>query len=257
MSGKLQVEYIDHIAVITIDNPPANTWDRNSLTALTSLIDELNGNRDIYSLIVTGSGDKYFSAGADLKMFVDGDKGSAWAISSLFGQAFGALSRFRGVSIAALNGYAVGGGLECALACDIRIAEEQVLVALPEAKVGLLPCGGGTQRLLNLAGEGWTKRLILCGEQLSASQAHAVGIIEEVVGRHEAMPKALEIARNVAKQSPSSVAACKSLIQESRVLLEKGLLLERERFVELFDTEDQTEGVNAFLEKRAPHWKNA
>ncbi|HXK55322.1 MAG TPA: enoyl-CoA hydratase-related protein, partial [Gammaproteobacteria bacterium] len=155
------------------------------------------------------------------------------------------------------NGYAVGGGLECALACDIRIAEEQVLVALPEAKVGLLPCGGGTQRLLNLAGEGWTKRLILCGEQLSASQAHAVGIIEEVVGRHEAMPKALEMARNVAKQSPSSVAACKSLIQESRVLLEKGLLLERERFVELFDTEDQTEGVNAFLEKRAPHWKNA
>jgi len=257
MTGKLQVEYTDHIAVITINNPPANTWDQESLTALTGLVGELNGNRDIYSLVITGSGDKYFSAGADLKMFADGDKGSAWAISTLFGQAFDALSGFRGVSIAAINGYAVGGGLECALACDIRIAEEQTRFALPEAKVGLLPCGGGTQRLLNLAGEGWTKRLILCGEQLSAHQAQAVGIVEEVVGRNEAMPQALVMARKVAEQSPSSVAACKSLIQQSRVLLEKGLLLERERFVELFDTEDQTEGVNAFLEKRPPHWKNA
>jgi len=257
MPGKLQVEYIDHVALITINNPPANTWDQESLIALTRLVEELNGNRDVYSLVVTGSGEKYFSAGADLKMFVDGDRGSAWSISSLFGQAFGALSRFRGVSIAAINGYAVGGGLECALACDIRIAEEQIRVALPEAKVGLLPCGGGTQRLLSLAGEGWTKRLILCGEQLSARQAQAVGIIEEVVGRSEAVPKALAMAQSVAEQSPSSVAACKSLIQESRVLLEKGLLLERERFADLFDTDDQTEGVNAFLEKRKPHWKNA
>ena len=257
MFGKLQVEYIDHIAVITINNPPANTWDQESLIRLTRLVEELNANREIYSLVITGAGDKYFSAGADLKMFADGDKGSAWAISSLFGQAFGALSRFRGVSIAAINGYAVGGGLECALACDIRIAEEQIRVALPEAKVGLLPCGGGTQRLLNLAGEGWTKRLILCGEQLSARQAQAVGIIEEVVDRSEAVPKALAMAQSVAEQSPSSVAACKSLIQESRVLLEKGLLLERERFADLFDTDDQTEGVNAFLEKRKPHWKNA
>lgn len=257
MSGKLQVEYIDHVAVITINNPPVNTWDRESLTVLTKLVEELNANRRIYSLIMTGAGGEYFSAGADLKMFADGDKGNAWAISSLFGQAFGALSRFRGVSIAAMNGYAVGGGLECALACDIRIAEEQILVALPEAKVGLLPCGGGTQRLLGLAGDGWAKRLILCGERLSARQAHSIGIIEEVVSRGEAMPQAMAMARKVAEQSPSSVAACKSLIQETRVLLEKGLLLERECFVDLFDTEDQTEGVKAFLEKRAPHWKNA
>lgn len=257
MSGKLLVETIDHVALITINNPPANTWDRENLTALIKLVEALNGNRGIYSLIITGSGEKYFSAGADLNMFADGDKGDAWEISSLFGQAFGALSRFRGVSIAAMNGYAVGGGLECALACDIRIAEEQIRVALPEAKVGLLPCGGGTQRLLNLAGEGWTKRLILCGEQLSARQAQAVGIIEEVVDRNQARAQAMAMARKVAEQSPSSVAACKSLIQESRVLLEKGLLLERERFVELFETEDQTEGVNAFLEKRKPQWKNA
>jgi enoyl-CoA hydratase/carnithine racemase len=190
-------------------------------------------------------------------MFVGGDKGTAWAVSTLFGQAFGALSRFRGVSIAAMNGIAVGGGLECALACDVRIAEEQIMVALPEARVGLLPCAGGTQRLLSLCGEGWTKRLILCGERLSARQAAEVGIVEEVVGQGEALSRAMAMARKVAEQSPSSVAACKQLIQESRVILEKGLLLERERFVDLFDTEDQAEGVNAFLEKRAPNWKNA
>ncbi|MCB1868138.1 MAG: enoyl-CoA hydratase [Gammaproteobacteria bacterium] len=257
MSGKLEVEYIGHVALLTINNPPANTWDQESLTALTGLVEGLNRNRDVYSLVVTGSGDKYFSAGADLKMFVDADRASAWAISSLFGQAFGALSRFRGVSIAAINGYAVGGGLECALACDIRIAEEQIRVALPEAKVGLLPCGGGTQRLLSLAGEGWTKRLILCGEQLSAREAHAVGIVEEVVGQNEAVPRALAMAQKVAEQSPLSVAACKSLIQESRVLLEKGLMLEREYFADLFDSDDQAEGVNAFLEKRKPHWTNS
>ena len=257
MSEKLLVEFVEHTAVVTINNPPANTWDRESLVALKNLVDQLNANREIYSLVLTGSGDKFFSAGADLNMFTDGDKGNARDISSLFGLAFEALSGFRGVSIAAMNGYAMGGGLECALACDIRIAEEQISIALPEAKVGLLPCAGGTQRLLSLAGEGWAKRLILCGERLTAEQAHAIGIVEEVVGRGEAKDKAMALARKTAEQSPSSVAACKSLIQESRVQLEKGLLRERELFIDLFDTEDQTEGVSAFLEKRSPQWKNA
>lgn len=256
MTAKLKVEIVDHVALITIDNPPTNTWDQESLTGLAELIAQLNDDRNIYSLVITGQGGRYFSTGADLKMFVGGDKETAWAISTLFGQAFGALSRFRGVSIAAMNGIAVGGGLECALACDIRIAEEQIMLALPEARVGLLPCAGGTQRLLSLCGEGWAKRLILCGERLDARLATEIGIVEEVVGQGEALPKALALARKVAEQSPSSVAACKQLIQESRVILEKGLLLERERFVDLFDTEDQAEGVNAFLEKRPPNWKN-
>jgi len=257
MSGKLQVEFIDYTAVITINNPPANTWDEESLTALIKLVEELNNNRQIYSLVFTGAGDRFFSAGADLNMFADGDKDDAYAISGLFRESFGVLSRFRGVSIAAMSGHAMGGGLECALACDIRIAEQQILVALPEARVGLLPCAGGTQRLLSLAGEGWAKRLILCGERISARQAHAVGIVEEVVGRNEAMPQALAMAQKAAEQSPSSVAACKSLIHESRAVLEKGLLLEQARFVALFDTADQAEGVSAFLEKRTPKWKNA
>jgi enoyl-CoA hydratase/carnithine racemase len=257
MSDKLLVEIIEHTALVTINNPPANTWDPESLTRLAEVVEELNNNKDIYALVLTGQGEKFFCAGADLNMFSDGDKANARNISSIFGKGFDALSNFRGVTIAALNGYTMGGGLEAALACDIRIAEEQIFLALPEAKVGLLPCGGGTQRLLSLISEGWVKRMILCGERVKAAKAVEIGLVEEVVATGEAKATALALAAQAAQQSPSSVAACKSLIQESRSIWDKGLLLEREYFADLFDTQDQKEGVSAFLEKRTPVWKNA
>ncbi|NMV06647.1 enoyl-CoA hydratase-related protein, partial [Vibrio parahaemolyticus] len=129
--------------------------------------------------------------------------------------------------------------------------------ALPEAKVGLLPCAGGTQNLTALVGEGWAKRIILCGEQVSADKAKELGLVEELVPKGEALSKALELAESVANQSPSSVAACKALIQNMRSApLKHGLMKERELFLNLFDTEDQVEGVRAFLEKRPPQWKN-
>jgi len=152
----------------------------------------------------------------------------------------------------------MGGGLEVALACDIRIAEEQAQLALPEAKVGLLPCAGGTQRLAWLAGEGWAKRMILCGERVKAAKALEIGIVEEVVPTGTALEKAMALAEQVGDQSPLAVAACKRLIHSSRdIALGRGLEEERTEFVELFSTEDQREGVNAFLEKRKPEWKNA
>ncbi|MCF7481011.1 enoyl-CoA hydratase [Vibrio sp. J1-1] len=247
----------DHIAVITMNNPPANTWTADSLNALKTLVLELNQNKDVYALVITGNGEKFFSAGADLKLFADGDKAVALGMARAFGEAFETLSDFRGVSIAAINGYAMGGGLEVALACDLRVVEEQAVLALPEAKVGLLPCAGGTQNLTALVGEGWAKRMILCGEQLSATQANELGLAEELVPKGEALTKAMALALSVANQSPSSVAACKLLIQNMRSApLKHGLIKERELFLNLFDTEDQTEGVRAFLEKREPKWKN-
>ena len=138
-------------AILTMSNPPANTWTEQSLQALKNKVLELNDNKDIYALVITGEGDKFFSAGADLTLFADGDKGVAASMAKHFGEAFEALSQFRGVSIAAINGYAMGGGLEVALACDIRIAEVQAVMALPEASVGLLPCAGGTQNLTRVA----------------------------------------------------------------------------------------------------------
>jgi enoyl-CoA hydratase/carnithine racemase len=256
--ANLVLEKLGHVALVTIANPPANTWTRESLAALAQLVRDLNADLEIYSLVVTGSGEKFFSAGADLKQFADGDKTAAREISTLFGNAFDALAGFRGVSIAAINGYAMGGGLECALACDLRVAEAQAQLALPEAAVGLLPCGGGTQRLAWLVGEGWAKRMILCGERLNSETALRIGLLEEVVDKGNAKARALELAALAEKQSPLSIAACKRLIQGARSKpLEDMLPAERDAFVSLFDTQDQKEGVNAFLQKRIPQWKNA
>ena len=256
-TDKLLFEIIDHTALITINNPPANTWNDESLKALKSLIQSLNKDNNIYSLVITGQGEKFFSAGADLNLFADGDKNNAQEMAQIFGEAFETLSQFRGVSIAAINGFAMGGGLECALACDIRIAETQAKMALPEATVGLLPCAGGTQNLPWLVGEGWAKRMILCGERVDADKALSIGLIEEVVATGKALQTALDLATKVAKQSPSSVTACKKLIQAGRSNpMLQALPVERDYFVDLFDTEDQSEGVNAFLEKRKPLWKN-
>ncbi|GAB3002463.1 enoyl-CoA hydratase [Psychrosphaera aestuarii] len=257
MSSLLKLTISEHIALITFNNPPANTWTFESLSELKLMVEELNNNKSVYALVLTGQGDKFFSAGADLNVFADGDKGVASDMARVFGAAFESLRDFNGVSIAAINGYAMGGGLEVALACDIRICEEQAQLALPEAKVGLLPCAGGTQNLAWLVGEGWAKRMILCGERINADKAEKIGLVEEVVPTGKSLEAAMELAKQTAAQSPSSITACKSLIQAGRNgSINSALPLERELFVALFDTKDQKEGVNAFLEKRAPVWLN-
>ena len=258
MSELIQLEKRGHIAVLTIANPPANTWTADSLAALKATVEELNDDRNIFALVVTGQGEKFFSAGADLKTFADGDRARANDMAQRFGEAFAALTAFRGVSIAAVNGYAMGGGLECAMACDIRIAEEHAQMALPEASVGLLPCAGGTQNLPWLVGEGWAKRMILCGERVTAAKALEIGLVEEVVPTGNGLEAALKLAEGACKQSPSSIARCKQLVMSARDgrSHSDGWRMERELFVELFHTEDQKEGVNAFLEKRKPEWKN-
>lgn len=257
MTDKLLIEMKGHTALLTINNPAANTWDEENLMLLKELVEELNANKDVYALVITGQGEKFFSAGADLKLFADGDKGLASTMAKRFGEAFEQLAEFRGVSIAAINGFAMGGGLECALACDIRIAEEQAVMGLPEPAVGLLPAGGGTQNLAWLVGEGWAKRIILCGERVDAKTALRIGLVEEVVDQGKSLETAMELAEKVGNQSPKSVSACKQLIQAGRKgNIANAYTAEREEFVALFDTEDQTEGVQAFLEKRTPQWKN-
>lgn len=256
-TDKLLVEQRDNTLLLTINTPPANTWDAENLGALARVVEQADAQRDIYAIVVTGSGEKFFSAGADLNLFASGDKVVAGEMSENFGRAFEKLAGFRGVTIAAINGFAMGGGLECAMACDIRIAEEQSLLALPEATVGLLPCGGGTQNLAWLVGEGWAKRMILCGERVDAAKGVTIGLIEEVVDKGSALEHALALAAKVGKQSPPAVASCKSLIQHARYgNIGGAYATEREAFVDLFDTKDQTEGVAAFLEKRTAEWVN-
>jgi enoyl-CoA hydratase/carnithine racemase len=248
-----------HIALITLNNPAANTFTATGLRELMDLTGDLNRNLDVYAVVVTGQGDKFFSAGADLKMFADGDKVQARLMAQRFGAAFEALQEARPVVIAAINGYAMGGGLECALACDLRIAEEHAQMALPEPSVGLLPAGCGTQTLPWLVGEGWAKRMILTNERVNAETALRIGLVEQVVPRGQSRQTAMEIAQRVCTLSPRAVTFSKSLIHQARQGTPRGaaLALERERFIDLFDGEDQQEGVQAFLEKRKPAWKNA
>ena len=254
----IESEIRGHTALLTIDNPPANTWTPESLKALQKLVGELEADRSVYAAVLTGAGAKFFSAGADLKTF-QGDKAVARHFIACFGAAFEALMNARFVTIAAVNGYAMGGGLECALACDIRIAEEHAQMALPEPGVGLLPAGGGTQNLPWLVGEGWAKRMILAGERVDAATALRIGLVQEVVPKGAALAAATAMAGRVAALSPRAVAYCKSLIHNARdgIPRRAGLALERERFVDLFAFDDTSEGVNAFLEKRKPEWKNA
>ena len=256
-SEKIKVSIDGSIATVIIDNPSANTWDRESLPALKAVVEALNADPAVYALVFTGAGEKFFSAGADLNQFASSDADVARAVGEAFGDAFETLADFRGVSIAAINGFAMGGGLEVALACDIRIAEEQAALALPEARVGLLPCAGGTQRLTPWEGEGWARRMIPGGERIGAQQALTLGLVEEVVPTGESLAAATALAAKVGNQSPSSIAACKRLIHSARnIAIADGLVAERDEFVSLFSTQDQHEGTNAFLEKREPDWKN-
>lgn len=252
---QLVTKQIGGVLLIKINNPPANTWNEDSLQSLTSLIKDAEENQKIGALVITGSGEKFFSAGADLNRFAAGDKTTAHDMASSFGQAFETLAAFSGVTIAAINGYAMGGGLECALACDLRIAETHAQMALPETTVGLLPCGGGTQNLAFLVGEGWAKRMILCGEAVTAEKAMAIGLVEEVVPQGKALEQALALAKKVIEQHiPMGIVSSKQLIRDS-CRIGPDYQKERKAFLELFGTQDQLEGTNAFLEKRRPKWQ--
>lgn len=256
-TGLLKYQTQGHTVIITMNNPPANTWTPESLREFKAKIEELNADKNNYALIIASESEKFFSAGADLNRFNHDDKAQSFEFINAFGEAFEALAAYQGVSIAAITGFAMGGGLETALACDIRICEEQAQMALPEAGVGLLPGGLGTQHLPWLIGEAWAKRMILLGERLKAPKAEQIGLVQEVVPTGTVVAKALELAEKVAKQSPTSVRVCKELIMAARSQsMDSARSLEREQFVKLWDTQDQKEGVAAFIEKRKPEWKN-
>ncbi len=258
MSDALKLDIKGNTAVLTFTNPPAHTWTPESLNELADIVEKLNADKDNYALILTGDGEKFFSAGADLNRFNHNDKGKSFEFSNAFGHGFETLANYNGVSIAAINGYAMGGGLEVALSCDVRIAETHAQMALPEASVGLLPCGLGSQQLAWLVGEQWAKRMILLGERIKADKALEIGLISEIVDKGESVSKALSLAENVQKQSPTSVRYCKELIMAAREnTINPQYVKERELFVKLWDTKDQKEGVGAFVEKRSPEWKNA
>jgi enoyl-CoA hydratase/carnithine racemase len=244
------------IAQITLNRPSVNAFTPEGLDVLRETISDLNRDEKIRALVITGQGQKFFSAGADLNQFSTNSKESAVRAAVAFGSAFEALQNARPVVIAAINGYAMGGGLECVLSCDIHIAEPHAQMALPEPGVGLLPAGCGTQTLPWLVGEAWAKRMILTGERVNAETALRIGLVEEVVEQGKSLEAAMTMAQCVLNLSPQGVEYSKALIHQARngVPRAAALSIERERFVDLFSNPNQVEGVNAFLEKRPPVW---
>lgn len=257
MSKYIVVERLGQSAIVTINNPPANTWTLESLKALTLAMEALDADSQVRSVVLTGAGERFFSAGADLSLFADADRDVAARVIDAFAAAFNSVRQFRGVTVAAVNGFALGGGLECALACDYIVIERGAKLGLPEAVVGLIPGAGGTKALTERVGVPWAKRIILGGELVDADTALKIGLAEEVVDAGLAKIVAISLAGKVANQSRSAVLAARRLIEVSaQNTLERQLLLEKAAFLELIGGDEQREGVAAFLEKRPPSWQD-
>jgi enoyl-CoA hydratase len=241
------------IAVVMIDRPPVNALNRQVQEEIEETFKELLTLSQVGAVIITGGGEKIFVAGADIKMSPEADTEGAFQIATSTQAVLNLIEEFHSLVIAALNGSALGGGLELALACDIRVAEEHALFGFPEVCLGLLPGAGGTQRLARLVGPGKAKELILTGDPITASEAKAIGLVERLVPKGSAVGEARKIAERVLLRGPLAVASAKKAITHAVSQgLKEGLELEARLFSQLFNTQDKKEGVAAFIEKRKP-----
>ncbi len=239
------------VAVVTIDRPKAlNALNAQVIHELGTAIDAIQREK-IRHLIVTGAGDKAFVAGADIAAMKDMTRREAKAFSRRGQRVLHSLSIFPGVTIAAVDGYALGGGMELALACDLIVAGAKARFGQPEVNLGVIPGFGGTQRLSRLVGAQRARELILTGRMIKADEAVRLGIALEVVEAGTALPRALELASTIGSKGPRAVTLSKEAIRLAGELdIEIGLQEEAELFAQCFDTADQTEGMAAFLEKR-------
>jgi len=228
-----------------------NTFDTALTDALAAAIAEIHDDRSVRAVVVAGEG-KAFSAGADIAEFSALPDGKAFGefLAHLEG-TFARLSELPQPTVAAVHGVAYGGGMELALACDFRVAEERARFGLPEIKLGILPGAGGTQRTPRLLPRSVALRLILTGDPIGADDARRFGFVEQVAPAGEGRRVARELAARLAALPPLAIAAAKRLVRDGTALpLDEALLLEREAEIELFDTADRAEGTAAFLEKR-------
>jgi enoyl-CoA hydratase len=250
------VERRDRVATITINRPEK----RNALNIQTraegaAALDELRDDDSVRVVIFTGAGDKAFIAGADIAEFAGRSALQQRAIMLERG-LFNAVDSFPKPVIAMVNGYCLGGGCELALACDIRIASNTASFGQPEINLGIIPGGGGTQRLTRLVGEGKAMEMILSGEIINAEEAFRYGLVNHVVPADHLEQKTMEIANRIAEKSPIALRLAKEAVKlASRANLDEGLRREVDLFALCFSSEDKDEGVKAFLEKRKPEFK--
>ena len=252
----LLVEKQNRVAIITINRPDK----RNALNIKTreegaALLEELRNDNSVGVVVFTGAGDKAFIAGADIAEFAG--RTSITQRDVMMGRSlFTAIDSFTKPVIAMINGYCLGGGCELAMACDIRIASESASFGQPEINLGIIPGGGGTQRLTRLVGEGKAMELILTGAIIDAKTAFNIGLVNQVVPPDQLQAKTMEIANQIADKSPIALQLAKEAVKlASRSNLDEGLRREVDLFALCFSTEDKDEGVGAFLEKRKPAFK--
>jgi enoyl-CoA hydratase len=252
----LLVERRDRIAIITINRPEK----RNALNIKTreegaAALEELANDDSVRVVVFTGAGDKAFIAGADIAEF--SGRTPITQRSVMLGRSlFTAIDVFPKPVIAMINGYCLGGGNELAMACDIRIASETASFGQPEINLGIIPGGGGTQRLPRLVGEGKAMELILTGDIIDALTAARLGLVNMVVPATDLEAKTMEIANRIADKSPIALRLAKEAVKiASRSNLDEGLRREVDLFALCFSSEDKDEGVNAFLQKRKPEFK--
>jgi enoyl-CoA hydratase len=254
----LLVQINEKTALVTINRPDKlNALNHTTLEELKNLFEELQSKEDVYSVIITGSGEKAFVAGADIAELnklnmIEGKKFAE------FGQSvFNIIENFDKPVIAAVNGFALGGGCELALACHFRLSSENAKFGQPEDNLGIIPGYGGTQRLTRLIGSGRAMEMILTGDMIDANEAYRIGLVNKVLPSSELLTKAIEIAQKInSKSQPAIRLAIKAIKAADKMNLNQGLDFEAVLFGLCCGTEDFKEGTSAFLEKRKPAFKN-
>jgi enoyl-CoA hydratase len=249
------VDIADRIATVTINRPDKlNALNAEVRREFVRVMDELTRNEDVRVVIVTGAGEKAFVAGADIAEFKGRSGVDQFHVTKSFG-IFEAPEKYPRPVIAAVNGFALGGGCELAMACDIRIASDKAKLGQPEITLGILPGGGGTQRLPRLVGLGNAYKLLYTGQMVKADEALRLGLVDEVVPHGEVMQRARELAVEIAKKSPVALEFIKDTVKASvRMPLDEGVRFETTYFGLAFSSADKEEGVAAFLEKREPEF---
>jgi len=247
----------DGIATITINRPATlNVLNEESILEISSRLEEAKKDENVKVIVITGAGEKAFCAGLDLKTVKDVNVVRAVETSKIGQKLTLAVEELEKPVIAAINGYALGGGLELAMACDIRIASENARVGQPEVNVGLLPGWGGTQRLPRLVGKGIAKELIFTGKMIDAKTAERIGLVNIVVPPEKLQSTVEELAKEIMSKPPIAIKLVKELVNNSiETDQATGLMHEAEAFGILSSTEDFREGVSAFIEKRKPQFK--
>jgi enoyl-CoA hydratase len=255
MPETLLVERVGRVAILTINRPDKlNALNEQVRTDMLEILGQIQTDDSVGVVVITGAGEKSFIAGADIGEFAGRtpfDQRHAMRSPRIFD----VMASFPKPVIAMINGFCLGGGCELAMSCDIRIASEKARFGQPEINLGLIPGGGGTQRLTRLVGVGHAMRLILTGDMIGAAEAKEIGLVEQVVPAEELRAKTLELANKIASKSPLTVKVAKEALRASeRLPIDDGITYERDLFCLCFSSADKEEGVKAFLEKRPAQW---